>query len=603
MMAFRYIALFCTGPAAMSEAREAILHATPLPLVYENAGLTIFASDLAGVLPLRSGAGAIIGTLFTRSACPAPIHTLDDSNDRRIAATAGEDLVNSAWGGYVTFVSPRSGEMSVMRDPSGALPCYAADAGNHTIFASDIETLLEAGIDVPAVSWSFVGRHLFAYDLRTPETGLTGLREIAAGTRLSISAGGSTTSSAWSPWDYAGTGQRRRTGEAADALLETVSGCVRAWAAGHSHVLLGVSGGLDSSVIASCLASGPSALTCLTMATREGEGDERHYARMLAEHMGLDLVEAFHDLRDIDVTQSTSRHLPRPVLCAFAQSEFRTRLALAGERGIDALFTGIGGDNVFCLLQSASAIIDRLRTQGPVPGVLQTLFDTCRLTSCSLGEAISMAIRRNRRSGHFVWHGDTRFLAPGTTTALAGDLTHPWLTPSEAPLPGKAAHVAMLVRIQATTDGLSRHLVPQINPLLSQPIAELCLSIPTWEWSAGGANRAVVREAFREKLPQALLARRSKGGPNSFAYEVVSENRGTIRDMLCGGLLASEGLIDVDEVARALPADGPIRGYDHMRLSLLAETEAWAMHWTAMRRSRASGSRSRIFAEIQSGPA
>src|SRR3546814_15687375 len=66
---------------------------------------------------------------------------------------------------------------------------------------------------------------------------------------------------------------------------------------------------------------------------------------------------------------------------------------------------------------------------------------------------------------------------------------------------------------------------PQITPLLSQPIVELCLSIPTWQWVRGGRDRAVARAAVADLLPALIAQRRTKGGQTGFLRRGRSEER------------------------------------------------------------------------------
>src|SRR3546814_13901541 len=94
---------------------------------------------------------------------------------------------------------------------------------------------------------------------------------------------------------------------------------------------------------------------------------------------------------------------------------------------------------------------------------------------------------------------------------------HPWLSAPPETLPGKAAHVAMLARAQKSIELYPRaDAQPQIVPLLSQPVVELCLSIPTWPWVHGGRARAVARPAFAGLLPAPLLGGPAQGPPHGF---------------------------------------------------------------------------------------
>jgi asparagine synthase (glutamine-hydrolysing) len=95
---------------------------------------------------------------------------------------------------------------------------------------------------------------------------------------------------AWSPWDHVEPALVP-VEEKAERLERIVRQSVQGWAAAAGRVVLGVSGGLDSSIVAACLAGPSRATTCVTLFTRDPAGDERDYARILCASLGLRLVE------------------------------------------------------------------------------------------------------------------------------------------------------------------------------------------------------------------------------------------------------------------------------------------------------------------------
>lgn len=190
------------------------------------------------------------------------------------------------------------------------------------------------------------------------------------------------------------------------------------------------------------------------------------------------------------------------------------------------------------------------------------------------------------------WRGlawpDT-FLKPQPSTVLTPGPPHPWLAAPDDAFPGKIAHVAALVRIQGTLDSFSREgRGPQIHPLLSQPIMELCLHIQSWQWVSKGRNRSVAREAFDPYLPDTIKHRRSKGGPTHFACAVVEANLPALRDQLLGGHLDRHGILNTAGIAHLLSGKTKIEAADHIRISILAEAEAWARYWAARRVARST---------------
>jgi asparagine synthase (glutamine-hydrolysing) len=146
-------------------------------------------------------------------------------------------------------------------------------------------------------------------------------------------------------------------------------------------------------------------------------------------------------------------------------------------------------------------------------------------------------------------------------------------------LPGKRAHVLSLIRVQNHLDAHGRQaFAPLVFPLLSQPVMEACLRVPSWLWCAGGRNRAVARSAFAGDLPEPVVARQSKGAFDNLCTQILSQQRDTMREMLTRGVLAREGLLDVTAVSALLAVPVP-DGLGVIRLLMLADVEAWARCW------------------------
>lgn len=578
-MAQRYLAFVChetDRPPIQSSYRQS----QSLPHAFKSPGLTVFSN--LPLIPLAGGIGAIVGDLFTREVKPNLIQEMDSRSSQAVRDSAGQHLIDRYWGGYVALIRNVQGVFHVLRDPSAAMPCYQLNQGSLWIFASDAELLVDAGYLVPQVDFEFLAHHLYAPDVRTSQTGLRGLKELMGGFRLSITPETQVLSQVWSPWDYTQPDRTQTDAQLAKQVEDTVLGCVGAWARLYPRSLLGISGGLDSSIVATGLVAAGADLTCFTLATNEAGGDERGFARILRDHLHVPLVEAFHRAELVDFTKALSADLPRPIGHAFGQSNYGIRFELERELGIDAFFSGIGGDNVFCYTQSATALVDRFRAEGLSPGLFQTLSDICRQNDASVGAVLRMAFGRYRNPDPtYHLQGDMTFLGPAAARVAEKALYHPWLRAPKNALPGKGVHVGMLAAIQGTIDGLPRDHAPQILPLLSQPVMEACLSIPMWNWIAGGRNRSVARTAFSERLPKLLVDRQSKGGPNSFAYSVLEQHKDLVRDRLTTGRLAAERLVDIHALAKAMDSRKLISPMDHMRLSDLAECEAWVRHWEA----------------------
>ena len=252
--------------------------------------------------------------------------------------------------------------------------------------------------------------------------------------------------------------------------------------------------------------------------------------------------------------------------------------------------TGNGGDNVFYNSRSIRPIFDRFRHQGLSPGLLETAGDIATITRTTQVDVMwhvlkhSLKIRAPYRSPV-----DTSLLtADAHRQARALRFTHPWIDPISGRAPGKAGHIAMLLSMQNHVEGYLRDAdIPIVNPLVSQPIVELALAIPTWRMIEGGRDRSIVRHAFEASLPREIITRRRKGSPGSFALNVLVQNIDDVRQRLLDGRLVRAGYLDQGAIEAAL-AKGPGMGKSYMRLLALLDIEAWLQSWESLRADLAS---------------
>jgi hypothetical protein len=88
--------------------------------------------------------------------------------------------------------------------------------------------------------------------------------------------------------------------------------------------------------------------------------------------------------------------------------------------------------------------------------------------------------------------------------------------------------------------GVTR-VAPSRFPLLSQPVVETALRIPSWLWIENGRDRAVARTAYSGFLPASVLDRRTKGGLDSYAIAMLARNRSALQPFLLEGTCRAAG--------------------------------------------------------------
>ncbi len=546
--------------------------------IFQNDRLQVLANAAAAVTMIGEGGGVVLGTLFRRNGGTGRHDVQDGPLDKSVGGSAGDDLLCRWWGGYVAFIidGDRSA-IHVLRDPSGGTPCYHCEAQGAHVYFSDIDIARALGLIAPRLDPLFVAHYLAYSDLRTARTGLVGVEEVLAGTRQSHDAGGAVASRRrWTPWAFAAADQQiQDRGQAVERVRAETQRCVSAWASRSRYLRLELSGGLDSSIVAACLRDQGAAVACATLVTPDPGADERRYARCVSQSIGAPLEEIMLDPTAGDVRDAPRILSPRPGMGIFQQvldSAFTDRAS-----GVDAFFTGSGGDNVFCYLNTAAPAADVLRTNGPGPLFLRTVGDLAALHGCTMWRAGELAVRKAlRRPGS--WRLDPLFLSKAAIPA--GPEHHPWLDTPRGALPGKREHIAALMRIQNAPDGKARHaLAPVRYPLLSQPLVELCLTVPSWMWITGGRNRSLARDAFAGRLPTPVLERTTKGDFTGFMGAIYDRQRSAVADLLLGGWLARQGLLDLPAVEAYLAATDPSKDVNFYRLLELAGVEIWARSW------------------------
>jgi asparagine synthase (glutamine-hydrolysing) len=540
--------------------------------VLDCADLVVFAAPETPRIVLPEERGLVIGRLFRSGGDGERIDALSLSEARHAVWSGGKALLEGLWGNYAAFLRDE-GAVIVLRDPSGAVPVHHCEIGGIEACFSDADTAGDLGIHARGIDEEFLRQWLTYPFLRTARTGLSGVSELLPGACRKGRDGSASTVPAWTPWRSAAPERQIVDfGEATDRLRATLLRTVAPQLRGVPTPLLELSGGLDSSIVAACLAAGGVAFDAVNFVTRMSDGDEREYARIAASALGVPLAELHEDDLPIDLAPPAYRPL-RPALSAVLQPLNRAFAAYARAKRGGSFVTGAGGDNLFCYLTTAAPALDAARDRG-IRGGLAALRDVAELNDCTIWTAARYAARKQlgltRRPK---WKRDERFLARSAIAAAPDE--HPWLDAPGDARPGKREHVESLVRAQHFLEPRYASGDAILHPLLNQPLIELCLAIPTWLWLEGGQNRAVARAAVVDLLPEEIIRRRTKGRLESMCARGYAANRERLAGLLLGGALARRGLIDRPALEACLRAQGPPREEAHFRVFDLASLELW----------------------------
>lgn len=544
-----------------------------IAILFDHPTLLVAAAGTPHV-PIDHNEGIVLGHLFDRRT-----GTRIAAGTPPVSGLTADAFVERYWGGYVAL-STRQGTPAVLRDPSGALPCYHIDLGDVHLLTSRPDLAIDAGLVAPEIDPTILAQAIVFRDLRPARTALRHVAEILPGMAARLYPPGLETRCIWTPWRFTAPGcEIGDFDEAANRVRDTATACLTAWGDCFQRPLVEISGGLDSAIVAAGLAASRAQARAITYAAAAGDPDETPYAEAIAAFLQVPLDICQPDRDDVDLLRSDAADLPRPCARNFSQPFDRAARASAMAMTADAFFSGGGGDNVFSYQRSLAPVLDRLRRQGPA-GLMATMSDMAILGETSVWHVAARTMRRlARRAPQPLWKPGRQFLAPAMVEALPFPEGHPWVERPPGTLPGKRAHVQSLIRMQNHLEGHGRLAVaPIVWPLLSQPLVETCLAVPSWLWCAGGRNRAVARAAFAAALPTAAIARQGKGAFDSYSARLFAARRPELRDLLLDGALAAMNLLDKPSLDAAL-RQPMLASETIVRLWHLADVEAWARAW------------------------
>lgn len=535
-MGYRYIAILRGAEASTQGSvlqMEELLRTRAIERRHTIGPLELFVGNETPTLQL-SGDTILLGHVFSRDGTPlsgsAAMSSLPQGEPLR------HHLLENFWGEYmlIQLFSGIRRYLTVTRDPSAGVPCIYSISDGGGFVTSDISIATELNLYRRQIDWDYIARCLLFPYQKAQRTGLVGINELLPGCSLRISSNETTTEQDWSPWKFVDPRFRQNDpAEAAAEVRRAVSTAVEAWAALDQSILLEMSGGLDSSIVAACLINTQARITCCTVVTPVPGADERHYAQLIADYLGVDLDAQMLGFDDAQISFVPTLSTASPRIGILHSAIDKLMTAAADHHGTGSFYTGAGGDTVFCYLTNASPAADAFREGGLGAGI-SAIRNLSSLHECTLWTAARLAIRKLVSAPKPPSTARRTFVHPSRVSGALED--HPWFLAPPNALPGDRERISGLVATQVYRDIAPRGVKRWLRmPLLAQPVVEACLRVPSFMWIAEGQNRAIARSAFASALPAEILTRRSKGNFVSYLGGIYRRNRQHIRELLLGG--------------------------------------------------------------------
>ncbi|MES2521548.1 MAG: asparagine synthase (glutamine-hydrolyzing) [Gemmatimonadota bacterium] len=533
---------------------------TPAPVGLAHRRLSIIDAE-QGAQPMRDPATGVV-LIFN-----GEIYNFRELRDQlgRVGFRTGSDtevLLRAylAWGeacldrlrGMFSFAlwDPRSDLLFCARDRFGIKPFYHAEADGVFYFASEAKALLPF---LPKVDTDVDGLRdylTFQFCLKG-RTLFEGVRELAPGHALTVQHGTVRVRRYWQVWFAPDVSRRPAWME--ERLAELIDEAVAMHTRADVPVGAYVSGGLDSSLVATLAARHTGEMTAFTGRFDEGAAfDESHHARAVAEHAGMTLHERTITSRDfVDQIERVAWHLDYPVAGPGAFSQFMVaelasqhRKVVLGGQGGDEIFGGYARYLIAYFEQCIKAAIDGTMQDGRFVVTYESIIPN--LTALQQykpllqqfwkdGLFAPMDQRYFRLVNRALDLGDTvRWDRLGDATAFDAfaDVFH-------GENVGRQSYFDLMTHFDSKTllpallhveDRMSMaHGVESRVPLLDTSVVEFAATMPADVKFAGGELKRVLRRVAAPVLPASVMARTDKMG---FPTPLAEWSRGPAREFV-----------------------------------------------------------------------
>ncbi|RJR49549.1 MAG: asparagine synthase (glutamine-hydrolyzing) [Desulfobacteraceae bacterium] len=445
----------------------------------------------------------------------------------------------------------RRRRLFLARDRVGKKPLYYASAQGAFVFGSEVKAAVRHPAVYGAISLESLP-HYFTFGYPPPgQTFYRGIRQLAPAHSMTVEADGRIEVRRYWDLDYSGVQRRVRLPDAVAQVRTLVTEAVRKRLVADVPLGAFLSGGLDSSIVVgvmSRLMEKPVKTFSLGFAG-DPAFDETRYARLVASHFQTDHTEFIVEPKAIDLIELLVRHHDGPFGDSSAIPTYI--VSQLTRHHVKVALNGDGGDELFAgyLRFQACLLADKLnpafcRLYNRVLAVLpqpRSYHHWLRRGQRFFAAASSPSLERLRRWISIFDEDLPKLLRPEVFKEIshAGIGYPPELlarTGSVSPL-SKILYVNfmtylpddLLVKMDRCT---MAHGLEGRSPLLDHTLAEYVAGLPDTFKLHGGTTKYILRAAFGDLLPRAVLRRGKKGFGVPLGAWFRNDLRDYVQDML-----------------------------------------------------------------------
>jgi asparagine synthase (glutamine-hydrolysing) len=446
----------------------------------------------------------------------------------------------------------RARRLTLCTDPFGEKPVYYTLAPTgRVVFGSEIKAILQDP-DVEARADGSALRAYIAHNVVPPvqRSYFAGIHRLPGGHLLRLENSRATVERWWRPRRVEVPAARD---EAARELGALLLDAIRLRLRSDVPVGTSLSGGLDSSMVVMLSAelAGDHRRHAFTARFPGFERDEWGYASEVARAAGVvehHAVEPRPEEVLADLEGLVLDH-EEPVGSLSVYAQWRVN-ATARDAGVVVLLDGQGADELFGGYAIAAGFA--MRSAGPAAALREL-----RAGGAEAGRQLALALGSELLPGPLRRAYRRRAAAAYAAPELAGDASlgepaapEAWIADESDPLRRellREAFVTSLPQLLRYADRSSMAQSREVRlPFLDRRIADFALSVPAAWLRSAGTSKALLRDAGRGVVPDAVLARRDKVGfePPQARWLRVPGFRARIGEVLLDPAARERGLYD-----------------------------------------------------------
>jgi asparagine synthase (glutamine-hydrolysing) len=452
----------------------------------------------------------------------------------------GIDVVHRLRGMFAFAVwDARSDELWLVRDRIGVKPLYWSLHHGRLSFASEIKALLEDPAQERAVDEEALFHYLSFLTTPAPQTLFRGIRKLAGGTWLRVSADGAVREERyWDAWDETQALEDVSEDELAGRVLDELRTSVQLRKVSDVPVGVFLSGGIDSSTNAALFSEGETRPVKTFSIGYDGDystyTNEFEYARRMAAVVGAEHHERRLTQDDLlDFLPLMIRLQDEPIADPVCVPVYYVS-KLARDNGVVVAQVGEGADELFCGYPSWKTLLGLQRYDDlPVPRALKHAGVALATAAGKGGRREVELLRRGSLGQPIFWGGAESFtqaqkqalLSPRLRRELDGLTSWDAIEPIRRRFDAGAGERSnlnwmsyvdlnlrlpelLLMRVDKMSMGVG--LEGRV-PFLDHRFVGLALSIPEQAKTNGGTLKHILKKAVRGVIPDDLIDRPKQG--------------------------------------------------------------------------------------------